>query len=97
MARERCTAGPFSQGPEGSLEQGPGSVQLDAGLLEVSESTSHSRLPGVEIQGEVVSVAVFVGVLELVESTVLSIQQSPVSGQEVLGDHLFQGHGQTSV
>src|SRR5438067_41799 len=52
---------------------------------------------GRQVTREVVAVAVLVRMFEFVERTVLRIQKGPVAGQEVLGDHLFQGHGRTSV
>jgi hypothetical protein len=72
--KEAVHCRPIFSGPTGVLERGRAPVQLDACLLEVHEAPSDGGLPGVEIDGEVVSVAIFVGVLELVESTVLSIQ-----------------------
>src|SRR5207237_3376112 len=92
-ASERCTTPPFSQGRGAPLARQGVLVQLDAVLLQVVDPAGEGGPPRIQVTGEVVAVAVLVRMFELVERTVFRIQKGPVAGQEVFGDHLFQGHG----
>src|SRR5207247_6664353 len=91
-ASQRCTT-PVSQGPAARSARQRVLVQLDAVLLQVIDPAGEGGPPGVQVTGEVVAIAVLVGVLEFVERTIFRIQKGPVTGQEVFGDHLVQGHG----
>lgn len=65
---------------------------FNSGALQKREPAGHRVLPGFEIGEEMDAIAVLVGVLELVECDVLGVKKAPVSGQEVLIDHVFQRH-----
>jgi hypothetical protein len=74
----------LGQGSDGKGHAAPGQERLAA---------IHGLLPHGQIGQEVGSIAIFVGVLELVERRVFGIEQGPVPAQEVLVDHLVECHG----
>src|SRR4051794_5321478 len=69
----------LGQGSDGKGDAAPGQERL---------APVDGLLPDGQIGQEVGSIAVFVGVLELVERRVFGIEQGPVPAQEVLVDHL---------
>src|SRR5438067_126794 len=61
--------------------------------FEKGDLAVEDRLPGGEVGLEMISIPVFVGMLELVEGIVLRIEQLPVAPHERLIEHwVFHGH-----
>jgi hypothetical protein len=77
-----------------SAARASGIITLNAGLFHYnsSDAPDDGVRPVGEIPLEVITVAVLVGVLQLVECGVLLIQQLPVGVEHVVVDHSGKGH-----
>jgi hypothetical protein len=69
-----------------------GSGHLDTDSVEVGQLALDRCVPRSQVAEEMLPIAVLERVLELVERSILLVQKGPVTGEEVLVDHLFQGH-----
>jgi hypothetical protein len=82
----------------GQVEEGVAAVgEIDVAPGQVGDPPSDGGLPRLEISVPVRPVTVLIRVLELVERRIFGIQQRSVPREEVLVDHLGQGHVTTPV